>query len=232
MTISVWVPGTIPPGMIERAIEAAWPGTHTITAPATTPLPAGGLATGGRLRLARPEILPLKTDHPADPLRALAAAGHRPGRRRARDRPGAGPARHRGAAAPRPPRHPRACATASPPGCPPGCWTPSPPAGRMAPGPPPPAPTRKLAADLRAALAKAAGPQWETQIRYAVTTTTCRAPGRARRAAATRRPAARLRGLAHALASATALYAGRNWLARRHLPRPDRPDHRPPVPPR
>ena len=31
---------------------------------------------------------------------------------------------------------------------------------------------------------------------------------------------ARLRGLAHGLASATALYAGRNWLARRHLRHP------------
>jgi hypothetical protein len=35
MTIRLWVPGTIPPGMIERAAEAAWPGAHTVTAPAT-----------------------------------------------------------------------------------------------------------------------------------------------------------------------------------------------------
>ena len=75
MTIRMWVPGTVPPGMIERAIEAAWPGAHAITAPATPPFPAGALATGGTLRLARTEILPLKTDHDADPLRALAAAG-------------------------------------------------------------------------------------------------------------------------------------------------------------
>ena len=79
-------------------------------------------------------------------------------------------------------------------------------------------PDPELAADLRAALGKAAGPQWETEIRYAVTTT-MPGTGRAGRAAATaaRR---RLRGLAHGLASATALYAGRNWLARRHLRRP------------
>ena len=75
MTIRMWVPGTVPPGMIERAIEAAWPGAHAVTAPATPPFPAGALATGGTLRLARTEILPLKTDHDADPLRALAAAG-------------------------------------------------------------------------------------------------------------------------------------------------------------
>ena len=30
-----------PPAMIDRAGEAAWPGAHTITAPASPPLPAG-----------------------------------------------------------------------------------------------------------------------------------------------------------------------------------------------
>ena len=43
---------------------------------------------------------------------------------------------------------------------------------------------------------------------------------------------ARLRGLAHGLASATALYAGPNWLARRRLPRPAGQGQRPRVPPR
>ncbi len=43
--------------------------------PATPLFPGGALATWGTLRLARTEILPLKTDHDADPLRALAAAG-------------------------------------------------------------------------------------------------------------------------------------------------------------
>ncbi len=75
MTIIAWVPGTVPPGMAERAIEAAWPGTHTITAPATAPLPAGGLATGGRCGWPGPRSLPLKTGQGTDPLRALAAAG-------------------------------------------------------------------------------------------------------------------------------------------------------------
>src|ERR1039458_8345857 len=75
MTIGVWVPGIVPPGMVERAIEAAWPGAHAVTTPATPPLPSGALATGGTLRLARTEVLPLKTDHGSDPLRALAAAG-------------------------------------------------------------------------------------------------------------------------------------------------------------
>jgi hypothetical protein len=74
MRISIWVPGVIPPGLVERAAEAAWPGAHAVTAPAAPALPGRVLATGGTLRLARPEILPLRTDLPSDPLRALAGA--------------------------------------------------------------------------------------------------------------------------------------------------------------
>jgi len=39
VAIRWWVPGVIPPGLVERAIEAAWPGAHTHTSPATPPLP-------------------------------------------------------------------------------------------------------------------------------------------------------------------------------------------------
>src|SRR5271166_578412 len=75
LRISMWVPGLIPPGLVERAVEAAWPGAHAITtSPAGPALPTGVLATGGTLRLARAEILPLRTGLPADPLRALAGA--------------------------------------------------------------------------------------------------------------------------------------------------------------
>src|SRR5262245_13015372 len=159
MTISVWVPGVIPPGMTERAIEAAWPGTHTITAPATTPLPVGGVATGGSLRLARPEILPLKTGHGSDPLRALAAAGTglaggeraivqvlaRPatGARLRRARRAIGRLRSG-----QPARLSSRLLDLVTPGG-------SRPARRTATRPDP-----ASAADLRAALAKAAGPQW------------------------------------------------------------------------
>ena len=82
----------------------------------------------------------------------------------------------------------------------------------------------ELAAEIRETTAKLAGPQWETLIRYAVATT---APVQARdgasrweRRAAAAQQAARLRGLAHALASCAALLTGRNWLARRRLRRP------------
>jgi hypothetical protein len=45
--------GLVPPGMVERAIEAAWPGTHTRTTPAKPPI---------------------RTEHPADPIRAMLGA--------------------------------------------------------------------------------------------------------------------------------------------------------------
>ena len=90
-------------------------------------------------------------------------------------------------------------------------------AARRAAAPPGP----ELAAEMRASALKSAGPQWDTQIRYAAATTAVPAGrGRPRDTAARARARARLRGLAHGLASATALYAGRNWLARRHLRRP------------
>jgi hypothetical protein len=222
MTISVWVPGTVPPGMIERAIEAAWPGAHARTAPATAPVPPGALATGGTLRLARTEILPLKTDHQADPLRALAAAGsglaggeHAVVQVLARPVTGARLRRARRAArqlrAGRPARLPGRLLDALTPGRPA-------PSGRAAARSDP-----EVAAEVRASVIKSAGPQWDTQIRYATATTALPAgPGRARDKAAQARARARLRGLAHGLASATALYAGRNWLARRRLRRPAR----------
>jgi hypothetical protein len=78
--IGLWVPGLVPPGMVERAIEAAWPGAHTRTTPAKPPIPTTATAgrrveaVGGELRLARLEALPIRTEHPADPIRALLGA--------------------------------------------------------------------------------------------------------------------------------------------------------------
>ncbi|GAA2535761.1 type IV secretory system conjugative DNA transfer family protein [Pseudonocardia sp. RS010] len=78
-TIRLWVPGAVPPGLVERAVEAAWPGSHSRTEPAAAPLPAvepgrRRVVTGGELRLARPEALPLRTRFDADPVRALLGA--------------------------------------------------------------------------------------------------------------------------------------------------------------
>ena len=223
LRISMWVPGLIPPGLVERAAEAAWPGSHAVTSPAGPTLPAGVLATGGTLRLARAEILPLRTGLPSDPLRALAGAAAalgdgehavlqvlaRPvtGARLRRARRAA--RRMRGGQAPRLASRLLDLATPGQSGT----------ARRPAPADP------ERAADIRAATAKMAALQWDTQIRYVTATTavTTAAGGwrerlRARPARAQAR--ARLRGLAHGLASATALYAGPNWLARRRLPKP------------
>jgi hypothetical protein len=79
VAIRLWVPGVIPPGLVERAVEAAWPGAHTRVSPAEQPMPppADGqrrLDVGGELRLARSEALPIRTDFDADPIRALIGA--------------------------------------------------------------------------------------------------------------------------------------------------------------
>ena len=224
MTIRLWVPGTLPPGLIERAVEAAWPGAHTVTAPAGPPLPPGAVTAGGTLRLARPDILPLSTGHdPEAPLRALAgaAAGLADGEHAVLQvlaRPVTGARLRNARRAARRQRAGQSARLASrlldlaSPG--------HGPRRTRAAGRPDP----ELAAEIRETTAKLAGPQWETLIRYAVAAT---APAQARdgasrrdRRAAAAQQAARLRGLAHALASATALLTGRNWLARRRLRRP------------
>jgi hypothetical protein len=223
MSIRLWVPGTIPPGLIERAVEAAWPGAHTVTAPAGPPLPAGAVTAGGTLRLARPDILPLSASgDPEAPLRALAgaAAGLADGEHAVLQiltRPVTGARLRKARRAARKQRSgqsarmtSRLLDLASP--------------GRGASRSSAATRDPDLAAEIRETTAKLAGPQWETLIRYAVATT---APAQARdgagrweRRAAAAQQQARLRGLAHALASATALLTGRNWLARRRLRRP------------
>ncbi|MCY9785186.1 type IV secretion system DNA-binding domain-containing protein [Nocardiopsis sp. EMB25] len=73
----VWVPGTVPPGAVERAISSAWPGattsTHHLT-PDASPLPEGAYTTGGHLRLGRAEVFPLRTKFTTDPARPLLGA--------------------------------------------------------------------------------------------------------------------------------------------------------------
>lgn len=75
-TIRIWVPGSIPPGLVEHAITAAWPGATTHTTTASAPAGGGGRAvtTGGVLRLARTTSLPISDTVPGDPVAALLAA--------------------------------------------------------------------------------------------------------------------------------------------------------------
>ena len=222
LALGIWVPGVVPPGVVEAAVQAAWPGAQTASlSPAPFPLPLGATAsTGGRLRLARPDILPLKTGHAADPLRPLlGAASHlfpgesasvqilaRPatGRRVRRYRRVLSDFRHKanGAYQAAPVR--AVLFDAAVPG-----------------KPVPRASTRQdpvQAAALRAAVVKTAGPLWETEIRYAVATTAELPADRTGRKAVERR----LRGLAHGLGSAFGVHAERNWWARKRLSDPVR----------
>jgi hypothetical protein len=202
---ALWVPGAVPPGLVERAVEAAWPGARTETAPAVPPLPLGPRATGGRLHLAEPEHYPLRTEHAADPLRALlgALSGLGPdewacAQVLARPVTGRRLSRLRRAAAAR-----RSGRPSSPLARLADLVTPGPTATRPASTDP------ARAADVAAILAKAAQPCWAVQVHYGVAS-----------AATDKNAKAALAGRAHALASAFALFAGRNRFDRARLRRP------------
>jgi Helicase HerA, central domain len=211
VAVGLWVPGTIAPHLVERAVEAAWPGARASIAAATPPLPdtVGVAVVGGELRLAGGPWQPLRTDHFIDPLRALfGAAGElaagetavvqvltRPagGRRLAR----ANRAAHALAGTPT-----SRAAVAG------GLLDLLTPGASRSPRRPAGAAEALRLTQARAALAKLAGPCWETRVRYGVA-----GPTRLR---------GRLRARAHALSAAFAVHAGRNRLARRRLLRPAR----------
>ncbi|MDA2807183.1 type IV secretory system conjugative DNA transfer family protein [Nocardiopsis suaedae] len=77
LRIRLWVPGPIPPGLVERAVEAAWPGASATARPIPVPDPKRA-CHGGLLRLARPDHFPLATRHEDDPLRAVIGAAGSP----------------------------------------------------------------------------------------------------------------------------------------------------------
>ncbi|KPM53266.1 type VI secretion protein, partial [Frankia sp. R43] len=217
--IRLWVPGPVPPGMVERAVQAAWPGARTTTRPADAPLPGDALAIGGQLRLAQVDVLPLRADTSGDPIRSLLSAASeldddeaavvqllaRPvtGRRLTLARRAA--ARQRGQYAPSPVG--RALDLITPHA------GPRPAAGQVVgqAGPTPP----EDSAASRAMGIKAVGPRWEATVTYAAAHL---APPKD--SDEQRRAVVILRGRAHALASAFALYAGHNYLRRLRLPHP------------
>jgi hypothetical protein len=204
LTIAIWVPGQIPAGLVERAVEAAWPGARTETVPAVPPLVGDGVATGGTLALALPEYYPLRTEHKVDPLRPLigALAGLDEGESGAIQilaRPVTGrrlTRLHKVAASRRSGRPVTRTARLI------DLVTPGPAAQAPATDP-------SRSADVADILDKAAQPCWAISVRYAVATT-----------ATDGQATARLRGRAHAVASAFALFAGRNRLDRHRLRRP------------
>ncbi len=115
-TMRLWVPGVIPPGLVERAIEAAWPGAHTHTTPAQAPLPTlrprAPPAGPGRASCAWPAPKRCRSAPPSTPTRSAPCSAPRPawaGRARLRADPGppghrppagAGPAARRAASTP------------------------------------------------------------------------------------------------------------------------------------
>ncbi|KUL31471.1 type VI secretion protein [Actinoplanes awajinensis subsp. mycoplanecinus] len=213
--ISMWVPGTVSQGAVEAAVRAAWPSAACTTGVAAPPIPLQvPQATGGHLLPQASEWLPFETDHDNDPLRALMSAGSQlkddeyacvqilarpaPPRRAARARRAAGRLRDGKTAVP----------TINP-AAPllflleiflPGRSTPTrsaPAASRRDPG---------LERDVRAILDKTVHSLWTIGIRYVVAKDNPRGGARS---------ADRLRGIADTIASAYAVYAGRNRLAHR-----------------
>ncbi len=230
VTIRLWVPGLIPPGLVERAVEAAWPGAHTHTSPATPPLPelAGGqrrITTGGELRLARPDALPIRAAFDADPIRALLGAPvglgrgehacvqilARPvtGRRLGKARRAGRRLHTAGSTRPvsrlldmltpgmTPATHPRSSRSAT--------TTARPVADPQA--------VLEFSAQDRAMVAKQRGNPYDTVVRYAVTTT-LPADASSQRVRVARD---RVRGRAHALAASFAAYTEHNHYRRRPL---------------
>ena len=233
--LAVWVPGGVPPGLVEHALTAAWPGTRVDDGPPVPPLPVSGTSTGGVLRLAGPGWFPLRTKHEVDPARPLLAAlsalqaGEaacvqvlaRPASRRR--------ARHARSAAARL-RNPGRGSTGWPGGAGWAGW-----AGEVADLAAPGGGQRGgrsggrfggrsggrvgfgwvdpwLADDLRAVKDKTSQPLFEVALRYAVTTT-----DPAHDAGTSAAQLARVRGLADGVASAFGAHTGRNRLARHRI---------------
>ncbi|MFG1971582.1 type IV secretory system conjugative DNA transfer family protein [Nonomuraea fuscirosea] len=201
--ILMWVPGTVPQHLVDHAVEAAWPSARTTVVEAAPPVPLSGRATGGQFVIAREERLPIRSNHDQDPLRALLGAGvGMPAWQHAAVQILARPATGRRLSRPAVPVAVlRAILDLTVPG----------------PSRQHPEPDHALRleryAEARAVRDKALQPRFEVAIRYAV-------QGDDGGVAKLRRRA--IRGRAHSVAAAFALYSGHNRLKRRRLLRPAR----------
>lgn len=239
MRVQLWVPGPVPPGLVERAVEAAWPGARTSTAPAGPDGPLGvpagksrrgdpGLVAvaGGELRLAFSEALSLRTDFDADPLRALigAAAGLDTGQRavvQILTRPVTGRRVARARRSGRRLQTGRTGLSGRVLGAVTDLLTPGPsrrrtPWSTLRPAVADPVTAVERSARHRSIAAKQRGPQYETRIRYAAVADL--EPDATAGHTARRRDV--LRGRAHALASALSVYSEHNYYRRARLRRP------------
>jgi hypothetical protein len=200
----LWVPGTVPPGLIERAITGAWPGAQThVRRDDGHLVPPGHQAHGGRLVLGRPDHFPLRTAFDADPLRGIMSAASalrrqelvlvqvaaRPatGRRLRKAATYATRLRYGTSAGLKAAFFDLITPTRQTHG-----------AQRGAPA------SAEVPAEVRGILSKSAKPRLATEVRYLAATADDSAAGRAW-----------LRGRAHALAAAFASFTGDNHLRRR-----------------
>jgi len=210
LQIGLWLPGIVPPRLVEQAVQAAWPGARTRTIPEPPPpLPLGGSVRGGVLRLAAPEWFGLRADHDTDPLRALLGAVERGPGETTVVQVLARPARGRRLARCR--RVARELRRGQSPTVVGRLLDLLVPGGRGTPAAYGQDPERPR--EVREILDKAAGPGWEALIRYGVSTHT------------ERNARGRTRSRAHGIAAAFAVYAGRNRLTRKRLHRPARALH-------
>lgn len=200
LRIRMWIPGPMPPGMVERAITSAWPGAATTTTP--VPPPREELRThGGQARLARPDHYPIENQFDEDPLRALIGAtgdltsgeeilvqvATRPatGRRLRRANQAAASLRHNHTPQSSvfdtltPGSHPSVNLLAARP---------------------------ELGREIQAILTKSTQPRLETHVRYLVSSPGKNAVARQRR-----------RGRAHALTAAFAVFSGHNYYQRQRI---------------
>ncbi|GAA0477487.1 hypothetical protein Aca07nite_72270 [Actinoplanes capillaceus] len=236
LTIRVWVPGTVPPGAVEAAVRAAWPAAATTTEEAGPPIPRQvHQQAGGAHWPQHADVLPLRADHDADPLRALLSAGAEVRRREhacvqvlARPAPARRVRAARRAAAtgghPRADLPTRAAAGAARVAIEPLLWLvdvflPGPsarPRGPAAAAKPERDPV--MNADARTVVDKAVRvPHFEIAVRFAVAADPPTTPPSREQQEKAR---ARLAGLVHTLASAAATYTGPNRLRRMKMPNP------------
>lgn len=226
--IRVWVPGVVPPGLVERAVEAAWPGARTRIdepGPPVPETPAQGrlqVVTGGTLRLARSESLPIRTDFDADPLRALIGAPvglgvHDTACVQILTRPVTG---RRITQARRAARHLKAGRSPRVVGRLLDLLTPGPSGTKPSSSEPKLDPQTSLEcrAHNNAIVVKQRGPQWETLIRYAVTTTVPIDTPREQ----IKRVRTQVRGRADGIASALGEFTEHNHYRRHRLRNPVR----------
>ncbi|GAA1370299.1 type IV secretion system DNA-binding domain-containing protein [Catellatospora chokoriensis] len=240
LSIRVWVPGSVPAGAVEAAVRGAWPACIVTTTDADAPIPADTPDAVGGAHWPQHDGLPLRTDHDADPLRALMAAGAevtdrehacvqvlvrpatarrvRTARRMASTAASSGASRRPDAGA-------RIASGAARGLVEPLLWL----VEMIMPGPArrtttrpeqprPAAPDPVRDADARKAVEKAvAVPHLEIAVRYAVAAAAHRdPPGRERQ----RQIHERLVGLAHTVAAAAATYTGPGRLRRMKMAQP------------